>query len=76
MNLLIPFSFISYVEIMLRKYLDDVLVGRLALHEGGDVGDHPTQFYGDHFDWDGDCPAGQHGCVDDLRVLELRRKLG
>lgn len=65
---------IGYFKIMVKEYPDDVLVGRLALHKGGDVGDHPTQLNGDNFDWDGDGPAGQHGCVDDLGVLESRRE--
>lgn len=64
------FAFTGYSGTMGQEYLDDVLVGRLALHEGGDVSDHPAQLYGDDFDWDGDSPAGQHGRVDDLRVLE------
>lgn len=59
-----------------REYLDDVLVGRLALNERGDVCDHPTEFYGDDFDRDGDGPAGQNGCVDDLCVLESKTELG
>lgn len=69
-------SFIGYWEITGREYLDDVLVGRLALNERGDVCDHPTEFYGDDFDRDGDGPAGQNGCVDDLCVLESKRELG
>lgn len=63
-----------YLDMTFKKYLDDVLVGRLALHKWGDVGDHATQLYRDDFDRNGDSPPGQHGRIDDLRVLGLRKK--
>lgn len=51
------------------RYLDDVFVGRLALHEGGDVGDGAIHLDGHHLDGDGHGATGQDGRVDDLRVL-------
>lgn len=63
-----------YLDMTVKKYLDDVLVGRLALHKWGDVGDHATQLYRDDLDRNGDSPTGQHSRIDDLRVLGLREK--
>lgn len=51
------------------RYLNDVFVSRLALHEGRDIRDCSIHLYGDHFDRNGHSASCQDGRVDDLGVL-------
>lgn len=52
-----------------EAHLDDVLIVRLAFHQGRHIKDEAGHFNGNDLDRDGHRPASQDGRVDDLCVL-------
>lgn len=53
-----------------KTHLDDVLIVRLALHQGRNIQDEASYLNGDDLDGNGHSPACQDGSVDDLCVLQ------
>lgn len=53
-----------------KTHLDDVLIVRLALHQGRNIKDKAGHLNGDDLDGNGHSPACQYGSVDDLCVLQ------
>lgn len=53
-----------------KTHLDDVLIVRLALHQGRNIKDKARHLDGDDLDGNGHSPACQDGSVDDLGVLQ------
>lgn len=53
-----------------KTHLDDVLIVRLALHQGRNIKDKARHLNGDDLDGNGHSPACQYGSVDDLCILQ------
>lgn len=53
-----------------KTHLDDVLIVRLALHQGRNIKDKARHLNGDDLDGNGHSSACQYGSVDDLCVLQ------